>query len=235
MTIKCTKCGKTVSVDVKLCPHCGSALKRKSKGEKKSIPSKASSNNQPIFSGNAILSSIFLLAVIVTVLYGYRYVVPTKESQVHTHTTPMNQSAQVDPNKLNQLQQQLNQNPQGVKENIDMGNFLFDHGQFEQALLYYNKALERDDKNIDAIVDAGVCYFELKRFDLANKYFKRALEINPNHPNTLYNLGIVSAQTGDMAGMMEYWATLMRIAPESLPAQNAKRMIEQIKSNSSNQ
>jgi tetratricopeptide (TPR) repeat protein len=231
MTTKCSKCGKDVSTESKFCPECGSALKQKSQKKQKSHKSTNTRKSVHKSSGYTLIYLVAVLSILISIFYGYQYFVPTTEKHIHSQENQSNQAQkpQIDQKKLDELIKLVNANPEGIAENINLGNFLFDNHQYEKALVHYKKAIELDNKNTEVIVDAGVSYFNLKNFEEATHYFKNALEINPNHPNALYNLGIVSAQTGNMSVMIEAWNTLIEVAPESGPAQTARRMLEQVK------
>jgi tetratricopeptide (TPR) repeat protein len=233
---KCSKCGQDVPADSKFCSECGSALKQRSQKKQKSGKTTKSKKPVPKFSGYRVIYLVAVLSILVTIFYGYQYFIPTTEEHIHSQEDQRNQAQkpQIDQKQLDELLKLANANPEGISENINLGNFLFDNHQYEQALVYYKKAIKLDNKNTDVIVDAGVSYFNLKNFEQAIHYFKNALELNPNHPNALYNLGIVSAQTGNMSGMIEAWNTLIEVAPESGPAQTARRMLEQVKGKMSN-
>jgi Tfp pilus assembly protein PilF len=127
------------------------------------------------------------------------------------------------------LQENLKANPDGFKENVDLANFLFDNQRYEDALIYYVRALRTDPNQPDVLVDAGVCYFNQKKLDEARGYFERALKIDNRHLNALYNMGIVSAQQGNMSQMIEYWERLIEIAPESAQAKSAKQMLDGVR------
>lgn len=234
MTANCPNCGTSVSPNAKFCPNCGSALKQGIPGKQKTKAATSNSAPQKL-SGINLLYLVAVLSLVVVGFYGYKYVVPVKNASTHVHDAPANTTPQLDQTRLNELKKKLDVNPNGFQENVEMGNFLFDNHDFEQALVYYKKALAKKKNDPDVLVDAGVSYFNLKNIEEASNYFKQALNVNPKHPNALYNLGIVSAQTGDMPGMLKYWKKLIEVAPESGPAQNAKRMIDQVKNSQTDQ
>jgi cytochrome c-type biogenesis protein CcmH/NrfG len=229
MNHKCLKCGVVISDEVKFCPNCGSAQsvsKKKVKAKKQVIQQK------PLISGINIIYFITLISLIIVGIYGYRYVVPAKNPDPHFHgqeTTKTAQRPAFDQDKFNQLLARLSVNPGSFEEHVDLGNFLFDHQRYNEALDYYQKALEIKPDDVDVIIDAGVSYFNTRQFEQAKIFFERALALDENHPNALYNFGVVSAQMGDMSRMIEVWEKLIEVAPESPAAQNARRMIEQVK------
>lgn len=229
MSLKCQKCGAALPENAQFCPECGTAV-RKKKTKKTKAPAKPAPANNSV----NILYLVALGALIVAGIYGYRFFTPTvapnpNSASRQAEEQRSQQPPSMDQNTLNQLRSQLEANPQGVTENVNLGNFLFDNQRFEDALEYYHKALEKEPDNVAVIVDAGVCYFNMRDFEQARDYFQRALNINPKHPNALYNLGVVSAQLGDMETTLEKWNKLIEVAPESDLAQTAKRMMDQVK------
>ena len=128
------------------------------------------------------------------------------------------------------LMERVRGNPQGFAENVDLGNFLFDYQRFEEAIIYYDKAIQTNSKAADVIVDAGVSYFNLEQIDKAKVYFEKALEVNGEHINALYNMGVVSARLGDMQEMQRFWLRLIEVAPGSEQARNAQQMLDQMRS-----
>jgi cytochrome c-type biogenesis protein CcmH/NrfG len=233
MNHKCIKCGIDIPVEMKFCPECGTAQRSKKVAkDKKSETPKQDKGTKP-FSGRNLLYIVALLSIVVVGIYGYRYFIPpdrTANPHVHSENTePQPRQPVFDQDTYNQLQSRLAANPDGFEENVDMGNFLFDSGRFEQAITYYQKALSIRSDVADVIVDIGVSHFNIQQYEKARAYFEQALQVNPEHPNALYNLGVVSAQTGNMSAMMDSWERLIEVAPESAPAQTAKRMIEQVR------
>jgi tetratricopeptide (TPR) repeat protein/predicted RNA-binding Zn-ribbon protein involved in translation (DUF1610 family) len=231
MSRKCSKCQSEIPDTVKFCPECGTAQKSQ-KSRKIKSPSKEGKKQG--FTGNHLLYVVALFSVIVVGIYGYRYVVPREEHNHPEQVNPPHQQPVFDQNMYDQLMTRLNGNPDAFEEHVDLGNFLFDSGKFDEAITYYEKALTMHANDTDVLVDAGVSHFNLGRFKEAEAYFRKALAINEKHPNALYNLGVVSAQLGEMAVMLESWEKLIEVAPESGPAQTAKRMIDQVRDSNQN-
>ena len=74
----------------------------------------------------------------------------------------------------------------------------------------------------------GVCYFNQKDYAAAQKQFELANKLDPNHVNALYNLGVVSVQSGDINALIKYWNKLQEVAPQSPQAQRAMQILNQI-------
>lgn len=234
MTKTCPKCGASIPEQAKFCPECGARIKPEVPLESKKGDS--SGGGFSFFKEKYNWIYLVLLAsVIVVGIYNYPYFVipPRQSTHTHSHSTTPELSPE-EQQQYEQIKAMLEKNPDGVEENIHMGNFLFDHQRYDEAIQHYEKALQLDPRNTAVIVDLGVCYFNLGQFDKAEELFKKALQIDDKQPNALYNLGVVYAQRGDMDAMMKIWNKLIEVAPESGPAQTAKQMIEQVKQSMEN-
>jgi len=235
MSYKCSECGADIPDKAKFCPECGKEQKFQNFGSKHTKSKNASDNGKSILSSYNLIYIVALVSIIITGIYGYRYVTSKQGTDPHTHgkqTEQMDQQPAFDQNMFDQLKSRLNANPTGFEAHVDMGNFLFDSRRYDDALIYYQKALEVRPNAIDVLVDVGVSHFNMQRFEQAKIYFNKALTIDDKHPNALYNLGVVSAQMGDMSAMLELWEKLIEVAPGSVTAQKAKQMIEQIRTSS---
>lgn len=232
MNHKCPKCGTEVANTVKFCPECGTMQKTGKQSKKKTATSKNKVDENLARSGMRILYLVALLSMIVVGIYGYRYVVPENLPDPHTNVpaTPAPvQTPVFDQEHYGHLLERVQANPGGFEENLDLANFLFDNQKFDEAILYYDKALQANPKATDVIVDAGVSCFNLNQIDKAKTYFEKALEIDGQHVNALYNMGIVSARLGDMPGMQKFWMKLVEVAPRSEQAENAQQMLDQMR------
>ena len=57
-----------------------------------------------------------------------------------------------------------------------------------------------------------------------------ALQVDPNHPQGLFNAGIVTMSTGDSTEAVLYWEKLIETQENSQQAARAKELVEIIKS-----
>jgi tetratricopeptide (TPR) repeat protein len=67
-------------------------------------------------------------------------------------------------------------------DNIAMGN---------RAIQAYQKVLEMDPKNTDALGSIGNIYYEMHNFDQAKAYQQKVMQIQPNNPDPYYWLGVL--------------------------------------------
>ncbi|HXX57756.1 MAG TPA: tetratricopeptide repeat protein [Thermodesulfovibrionales bacterium] len=88
-------------------------------------------------------------------------------------------------------------NSMSAKDYNDRGITYSERGQYEQAILDFNKALEIDPLLAETYNNRGIAYSGKGRYDRAISDFNRALEINPLLAKTYYNLGITYAVEGE--------------------------------------
>lgn len=61
------------------------------------------------------------------------------------------------------------------------GNALFLDGQYDRAIVFFNKAIEKNPRFAEAYYNRGITYLEKKQFDKAISDFTKAIEINPRY------------------------------------------------------
>jgi tetratricopeptide (TPR) repeat protein len=110
------------------------------------------------------------------------------------------------------MQEQANSNPRDPAPPLKLADYLYDHGKYEQAIGWYQKALQLDSANVNASTDLGTCYFNAGRSDDALRQFHRSLAIEPNHQPTLYNIIVVEMEgKHDYKAATDAWETLHRV------------------------
>jgi len=112
------------------------------------------------------------------------------------------------------LEQQVAANPQDPVPTLKLADYLYDQGEFEQAIRWYQKAVDLDPRNVDASTDLGTCYFNIGKADDALRQFQHSLTIQPRHQPTLYNIVVVNLEgTHDYKAARDAWETLHRLNP----------------------
>jgi len=72
-----------------------------------------------------------------------------------------------------------------------LGNVYLKQKDFLKATVCYEKCLQLQANNPDALCGLGTVYLEQNQFDLAIGYYKKTLLLNPNYAEAQCNLGIV--------------------------------------------
>ena len=100
-----------------------------------------------------------------------------------------------------------------TKELIEKGDIFFDEGRYQKALDTYNKALNLEPKNIDALICAGLCYRNLEDYDKAIEYYNTALEIEPDNKTALNNRGYALEMKDQIEEAIEMYKKSLEVDP----------------------
>ena len=102
--------------------------------------------------------------------------------------------------------------------------------QFDQAIVYFKKALEIDPKNVPIRTDLASCLYYTGDIDGAIAELQKALTYDPKHPGALMNLGIIKWQgKNDAKGAIAEWQTLLKVDPNFPQKAIVEHMIEEAK------
>ena len=130
---------------------------------------------------------------------------------------------------------QLKTNPNDFDTLEKLGNLYYDGQAYQQAIEYYEKALNVQPNNADVRTDLGTSYWYLGNADKAIASFEKALAIRPNHPGTLFNLGIVRWQgKKDPKGAVVAWEKLLQTNPDYPQKDQVQMLIERAKMHGAN-
>jgi superkiller protein 3 len=100
-----------------------------------------------------------------------------------------------------------------TKELIEKGDIYFDEGRYQKALDTYNKALNLEPKNVDALICVGLCYRNLKEYDKAIDFYNNALEIEPDNKTALNNKGYAMEMKGQIEEAIEMYKKSLDVDP----------------------
>lgn len=84
-------------------------------------------------------------------------------------------------------------------EHHRQGLVLYKQRQYEEALEAFQKAVELDPSNAQALFGMGLCYKSLRQYDRAITAYEKALEINPSYTKVHSALGEVWSVKGQYA------------------------------------
>jgi len=85
---------------------------------------------------------------------------------------------------------------------------------FEKALIYFQKAVEKDPNYADAYFQIGYCYGQLKQYNDAIKAYKQAIRIKPDYAEAHYSLGVAYGSLGRWSEAIESLKQAIRIKPD---------------------
>ncbi len=203
----------------------------KKKKKEKNISSAYKSVDKPAAKGLTqgqiitIISAAILIAVVLLVSSGIF------DSPVSTNniSTPNNQSSGVDLNnlqKINQLEEQLKNNPNNDDLMLQLAHLKNDSGLYEQAIINYKQYLAINPKDADARIDMGICYYNLRDFQTAITQMKEALKYEPNHQIGYLNLGIVNLTAGNNKEAKSWLEKTIKIDPNTEYAKRAEELLK---------
>lgn len=137
----------------------------------------------------------------------------------------------VDENEAARLRADIQREPGNAKARSDLGNLYFDAERYDEAARWYEEALKIAPKDENVSTDLGISFYYLNQPDRALQQFDYSLGINPNHTKTLLNQGVVRAfGKQDLEGAAASWQKVIQLSPNSQEGQNAKRMLDGLKS-----
>jgi hypothetical protein len=137
----------------------------------------------------------------------------------------------LDQEKVRELKDLADKDPSNATPRTQLGNLYFDAERYDDAIRWYESAIELDPTNPDLSTDLGVSFYYTNQPDKALAQFRRSLEIEPKHTKTMLNQGIVLAfGKQDLDGASKAWERVVQLAPDSPEGQAAKRALETMKS-----
>jgi tetratricopeptide (TPR) repeat protein len=96
----------------------------------------------------------------------------------------------------------------------NLGTVLAREGRLEEAVPWYEQALDREPNYGDAHNNLGAALVRLERFDEALPHLEAAVRINPVNFQAHHNLGAELSRRGDTAAAIRHYAEAARLRPE---------------------
>jgi len=87
-------------------------------------------------------------------------------------------------------------------------------GEYDRAILEYNKAIENDPGNALAYFNRGVTYYDKDEYDRAILDYTKAIEIDLRFPEAYYNRGIIYANKGEYDQAIQDYTKAIEINPK---------------------
>lgn len=202
---RCSHCGAPVQENEKYCSDCGFPVGRRGVGR--------------ILSDHIIVVAI--LALVALAYIGYGTVIAKKPAPAKQITPPAQGMPPIE------MDQFLDGLPTDFSSLVSMGNALMDQGQYQFAVVCYERALEQDSSATDVWVDLGTCEHALGHNEAAIGNFQQALALNPHHQIARFNLGIVYYTLGDDSLAVQWWRSLLADSLQPEMRQHLEELIRQ--------
>ena len=102
---------------------------------------------------------------------------------------------------------------EALEDPFDQGEILFGREQYEGAIPYFKKAVEKNPFHAEAYYYLGVCYKETGATDAVDA-FKKAIEINPDYVEAYYQLGVTYNRLNMKKEAIEAFKKALEINPD---------------------
>jgi cytochrome c-type biogenesis protein CcmH/NrfG len=143
--------------------------------------------------------------------------------------TPEQQKAMVD-QSVAPLLATLKSNPDDFSTLVQVANVYYDGRQYPDAVKYYQRAVKGQPTNADLLTDLGTSLWYTGDANGAITEFQTALKYRPDHPGTLFNLGVVRWQgKQDPKGAVQAWEQLLKLNPNYPEKQQVQEYIDRAK------
>lgn len=147
-----------------------------------------------------------------------------------TATTANRPPPELDQARVAELQRGAEERPNDAAPRAQLGNLYFDAERFEEAIRWYEAALELDPKDVNVSTDLGVSYYYTNQPDRALQQFEHSLSVDPRHTKTILNMGIVRAfGKQDLEGAVVAWQRVVDLAPDSPEGRAARQALDSVR------
>ncbi len=101
---------------------------------------------------------------------------------------------------------------------IGLGHLSYDFKEYKDALFYWTRVFELNDKNtvdIRVLTSIGNCHRKLKTFQEGTKYFEMALEREPENFYALFGMADCYRGLNQQSKSILYWNKILEINPDN--------------------
>ncbi len=131
---------------------------------------------------------------------------------------------------LEHAESALRLTPADVQLNFHVGNLLaFRLGRPQDALAYYERALDGWPANPKIHNNAGVALLHTGRSGEGARQFERALRLDPRYPDPHVNLGLLYAESGDLAAADAHFRAALALDPDLAAARQGLARIRELR------
>ena len=108
---------------------------------------------------------------------------------------------------------QVNPNDQYVL--VGLGHLFFARQEYEKAIEWWEKVLEKQKRNIKIMTEIGNAYRKMKKYPQALDFYKMATEIEPDNFFALYGMAETYRADHDFVSAVEYWEKILEHDPNN--------------------
>lgn len=131
------------------------------------------------------------------------------------HTPTLEQMKQMADKKAAPLLEKLKADPANIVLLGQVGAIYKSTHQFKDAIVYYDKAVQADPKNVAMRTELASCLYYDGDVDGAIAQLQQSLHYDPKDANSLFNLGMIKWQgKQDSKGAVAAWQQLLKSNPK---------------------
>jgi tetratricopeptide (TPR) repeat protein len=130
--------------------------------------------------------------------------------------------------KLDVMKKDVDANPNDTLKIREYADFLAAAHKPDEAIIYYQKILDKDKNRKDIYFALTFVYYNQKNLVKAEEVTRVMYNLFPNDPMVNYNLGAIEATKGNKDKAREIWNNLVKNHPNDKTSELAKNSLNKL-------
>jgi tetratricopeptide (TPR) repeat protein len=130
--------------------------------------------------------------------------------------------------KIDVMKKDVDANPTDTLKMREYADFLAAAHKSDEALLYYQKIIDKDNKRKDIFFAITFVHYTKGDLVKAEEVTLKMLQLFPGDPMAKYNLGAIEATKGNKEKAREIWTMLIKENPNNETSQLAKNSLSKL-------
>lgn len=118
---------------------------------------------------------------------------------------------------------------QGMNDYFTKANYMLISGNLNEAVSYYNLAIQQNPRSPEAYLGLGMAYKELGRYQEAYLATSTAIKLKPQYFQAYYNLGLILEKQNKCEDAIKAYDKFLKEVPAADRFSDAKQKILQLK------
>jgi tetratricopeptide (TPR) repeat protein len=130
--------------------------------------------------------------------------------------------------KIDVMKKYVDANPSDTLKMREYADFLTAAHKPDEALLYYQKIIDNDNKREDIYFSMTFIYYTKGNLVKAEEISLKMLQLFPDNPMVNYNIGAIEATKGNKDKAREIWTKLIKDHPGDQTSELAKNSLSKL-------
>lgn len=130
--------------------------------------------------------------------------------------------------KIEVMKKDVDSNPSDTLKMREYADFLVAAHKPDEALIYYQKILEKDKSRKDIYFSMTFLYYNQGNLIKAEEITKQMLTLFPDDPMVIYNVGAIEATKGNKDKARQIWTKLIQTYPYDKTSELAKNSLNKL-------